>query len=45
MSGGRVIQVLDRARVGFDPSGKGFEELYAVQDVDEVLTNIMRDLG
>lgn len=36
-------KILDRARVSFDPSREGFEELDVMQDIDEVLTNITRD--
>ena len=38
-------RALGRAGVDFGPSGKGSEELDVIQDINEVFTNIMLDLG
>ena len=38
-------KVLNRAEKNFDLTGWGFDEFDTKRDVDETLTNVMRDLG
>jgi len=38
-------KVLNRAETNFDLTGWGFDEFNIERDVDETLTNVMRDLG
>jgi len=41
----KFYRVLNRAEVNFDPTRWGFDEFNVECDVDETLTNVMRDLG